>query len=671
MRRNERSAHRWAAAILLALAALAPQPVDGDEDRLASPDRVGISATLLEDGSYVAVRAAGQALLASFFDARGALLRDDVVVAETEGRRAAIGPALVALAGTELLVLWTSEPPATAVSSTRIRVAMGDVTSSASGGSSLARGAEGQLFGRRFLGDGTALTRPFPVATEGFSVAGDVAAVAMPDGGVLVVWRSSTHAGAPTSLVGRLIGVDGVPRGAARLLHESRHSLTRLAVAAGEQDGILVWSEVGEIWALALTAEGEPLGPAFPLGDRSSRDPLPSVAGAGGEYLTAWYEQPATGASRIAARWIGASGAQGPSFVVSEEAAPREAAPAVAVDQPGEFRIAWTAAPSGDEDGAEGAMAVVHLKRSGSAVARPLRLGPAEPSGGTVAVLGAAAGEFVLAWESAPGERTVLRTRLSPPGEAGGAEGLRRIHAAITEPTGTPGTCFTAECERCRSVGWSDAHDQCVYWTVGSTGSYRSAYRYTGATEGHDGAANLLMYKGDGIDDVCNVSKGSCCKSDSGCPLGIGGCSGSSRARVCRSYEQCAGAFLGSANNTGGWDKLGFTGALVLVYGGKPYDCDCTSGVEGRGGSFGLWVKSDGTIDGVSIGGPLHPNSDAGTISGEGTMFDVQTHKALTCGTYYDGLGCSAVSRQIERTPIDSRQFSSGNPFFTIASTCP
>jgi non-heme chloroperoxidase len=243
----------------------------------------------------------------------------------------------------------------------------------------------------------------------------------------------------------------------------------------------------------------------------------------------------------------------------------------------------------------------------------------------------------------------------------------------IFNETGQKGTCYGGNCQQCRAAGFSTAHDQCAQWVVGARTSYRVRYSYTGATEGHDGAANLLMFKGDGVNDVCNISKGTCCGSDSGCPLGIGHCSGSSNSKVCTASQSCVGQFGagGPLIDSGGATPLGFVGRLTAAYGGKPYDCDCTSGVEGQNGGFEVHVNANGTISNVHIWGPNEPNSGAGDIAFQGFAYEVQTYKALSCGTFTDGIGCTnGATRKTAFTNIDHRVMSGGNPDFNIPSTC-
>jgi pimeloyl-ACP methyl ester carboxylesterase len=243
---------------------------------------------------------------------------------------------------------------------------------------------------------------------------------------------------------------------------------------------------------------------------------------------------------------------------------------------------------------------------------------------------------------------------------------------AIEEQTGQQGTCSSTGCQACRDAGFTSAHDQCVSWIVGARYTYRVRYRYSGANEGHDGAANLLMRKGDGVNDVCNISKGTCCMADSGCFLGVGHCSGSGSARVCTASQSCAGQFGpgGPMADSGAVVPLGSARRLIGQYGGKPYDCDCTSGDEGRNGGFEVWVNASGSISSVGIWGPSEPATGAGNITTQGWAYEIQTYKAQTCGTFYDGLGCSGQTRRIRHTNLEYRNRSGGNPNFTVARSC-
>jgi hypothetical protein len=120
----------------------------------------------------------------------------------------------------------------------------------------------------------------------------------------------------------------------------------------------------------------------------------------------------------------------------------------------------------------------------------------------------------------------------------------------------------------------------------------------------------------------------------------------------------------------GAYTPLGFTGRIHAEYGARPYDCDCTSGVDGGNAGFEIYVNADGTIWFVSLWGPSHPPSGAGTLSTQGWTYQAQTYKALTCGTYHDGVGCIGMARQIRFTHLDYESASGGNPDFFIAQVC-
>jgi hypothetical protein len=453
--------------------------------------------------------------------------------------------------------------------------------------------------------------------------------------------------------------------GGSSLLLGDLAPISSLALSGSPGGVIVLWAEGSQLRALSVDPSGEAIAAPFQVWSGPATAPVrPAVASFGGRHLAAWVVE-ADGGAKVLARWLGNGGVQGPIFDVTGDVQPRAAAPAVAVDRSEEARIAWAAVTKG----AEGGLAVARLPRAGSAVIGPVRLGPADARAQSLRVAPGPGGEFLVTWSEPEGDVAWVHTRLLPAVQ--GADGPGNGFDAITDPTGQPGTCYTTQCQQCRAAGWTSAHDQCVYWTVGATASYRTRFRYTGADEGHDHAANLLWYKGDGVDDVCNVSKGSCCTGDSGCFLGIGGCSGSASARVCKATQSCAGEFAGSTQSIGGFQHLGFTGRLIGKYSGKPYDCDCISGVEGGSGGFEVHVNADGTIQSVELWPPSDPNSGAGTISWQGSQYSVQTHKALTCGTYYDGVGCVGLSRQIQTTAIDSRQAAWGNPDFTYYSPCP
>lgn len=671
--RHQRCFHRscFLLAVLLSLLVTgSAETLLADAQDCAPPSGWrGPISTVFSDGSYVAVvRSPGGDLQGRFLDTAGRVQGESVLLVaavETEGER--IVPreaAILAESGPEGgFLLVTSEGPAPYVRRlSDAREVPGRERS--------------QIFGRRFDRQGRALAPRFLISSPDTGQDRQPQVVALPAGGALVVWERNPAGGGEASLVSRRLDGELRPVGAEEVRELAGAGLRGVALAVAENTVLMVWerAEAGRTAVVAqlLDDRGHDLGPGLSLssaGGGVAR--FPAVGSDGASYLVAWRElDEAAQIPRLMARRVSGLGAAlGSPFDLGDGRRPAAAPPVVAAAPSGEYRVAWRDLA----DPLRGAVSVVRLPAAGSAPIGPVQVGPSRDVIAGLSIAPGEGGEFLLAWGERTGGEVMVSTALLPKA-SDSQEELRSLSAPIYPTTGEKGTCYSSSCQQCRAAGWSQAHDQCVYWAILARSSYKVRYRYTGADEGHDHAGSLLMYKGDGVDDVCNVSKGTCCQSDSGCFLGLGGCSGSSSARVCKSYQSCVGQFGAggpmSGAHGGGWLKLGWSGRLFGAYGGDPYDCDCTSGVAGSGGYFEIWVNSDGSLGAVPLAGPRHPNSGAGTISTQGSQYEVQTYKALTCGTFYDGIGCTNVYRQINPVNLDYRFYSSGNPNYYISESC-
>jgi hypothetical protein len=85
---------------------------------------------------------------------------------------------------------------------------------------------------------------------------------------------------------------------------------------------------------------------------------------------------------------------------------------------------------------------------------------------------------------------------------------------------------------------------------------------------------------------------------------------------------------------------------------------------------FEVFVDTSGGIDRVNLWGPSAPNTGAGTIETQGWAYEIQTYKAQTCGTFYDGLGCTNQTRRIRHTDLDYRANAGGDPDYTRDDFC-
>jgi hypothetical protein len=221
-------------------------------------------------------------ILARRFDAKGALLGEELLVnsyttGDQKGAAVAIDPATG-----DALVVWQSEG------------SFGTDTS------------EWSIQGRRFAADGTPVGDDFQVNshTTGAQVEPSIAPVP-PTGGFVVVWSSATSAGSDSSgssVQGRLVGPDGT------LVGQDFQINTYTTLDQGSPEAsadpvsgeiVVAWSSQGSaatdssgtsVQARRFTASGSPLSDDFQVNQGTLQDQdSPTVsAGPGGDFVVAW-----------------------------------------------------------------------------------------------------------------------------------------------------------------------------------------------------------------------------------------------------------------------------------------------------------------------------------------------------------------------------------------------
>ncbi|KAB2967359.1 MAG: hypothetical protein F9K18_04400 [Thermoanaerobaculia bacterium] len=259
------------------------------------------------------------------------------------------------------------------------------------------------VLGQTFDATGTPAGSEFGIGSGGF---GFPAAAASGIGNFLVVWESFPG----PEIAGRRFGVAGIPLGEEFQVNSytTGNQGVPEVTADGQGDFVVVWSSPGQdgseygVFGQRLDAAGSALGGEFQVNSYTiGSQSWPSVAaGRDGGFIVAWSsigqdEQPY---SVYGQRYDGAGNPLGQELKLNDSSPNGQPVPAVAVDESGQFLVAWQGREYGASDygvfarlyDPEGRPLSSHFQVS-SATALNSRH-PAVATGG--------AGEFLVVWEA-------------------------------------------------------------------------------------------------------------------------------------------------------------------------------------------------------------------------------------------------------------------------------
>jgi len=223
--------------------------------------------------------------------------------------------------------------------------------------------------------------------------------------------------------------------------------------------------------------------------------------------------------------------------------------------------------------------------------------------------------------------------------------------------------CTTEACQACRNAGYSNADGVCSFLVHRSRIEVRERFVYTGTTEGHDDAANLLQGCSGTRPTVCNVSRGTCTKCDTGCSFPLFFCQGARWEPACRPGQQCVGEWASS--KVGPWSRYDRV-SEVTVTSTSPTDCDCTWCPTGWRGSY--TVRSyNGDFAGESKTSIAQCVSNAGCMAHKGWDGVHSVDRGYVCGFISDWV-CVTYGVVIRDTI--SRSLRTGDPDFYIPPYC-
>jgi hypothetical protein len=155
------------------------------------------------------------------------------------------------------------------------------------------------IFGQRYLGDGTPLGTEFRVNTYTTNVQTRPAVASAPDGDFIVVWDSAGQDGSSAGVFGQRFASSGAPLGPEFRVNTYTTDLQYGASVAADADGafVVVWTSTGgyggtpaDVFGQRYASNGTPLGPEFRANTytTSAQDRAAVAAAPLGHFIVTW-----------------------------------------------------------------------------------------------------------------------------------------------------------------------------------------------------------------------------------------------------------------------------------------------------------------------------------------------------------------------------------------------
>jgi hypothetical protein len=267
------------------------------------------------------------------------------------------------------------------------------------------------IFGRRFASSGAALAFEFQVNAYTLNNLLFPSVALDGDADFVVVWESRLQDGSAGGVFGRRFSSAGTALAAEFQVNtytSAEQRLPRVAAAAGG-GFVVVWSSEYQdgstygIFARRFASGGVALATEFQVNDYTEGyQARPAVAmGADGRFVVAWDAYgPSDGSYQavFARRFSSSGGALGAQFRVNVYTSSAQVSPAIALEDDGDFVIAWG---SGQQDGSTTGVFARRFASSGSGVGTEFQVNSyTTGSQSRPAVAVDAGGDFVVAWLS-------------------------------------------------------------------------------------------------------------------------------------------------------------------------------------------------------------------------------------------------------------------------------
>ena len=175
------------------------------------------------------------------------------------------------------------------------------------------------------------------------------------DGDFVVTWMSNGQDGSNSGIHARRYAATGEPLGAEFLVNTSTANSQAYPAVAMDADGdfVVVWASYGQdgsesgIYGQRYNAAGAPLGGEFRVGSLAPFQVAPAVAmNDAGDFAVAWVGEDGSDYGIFARRYSDIGEAQGGDFLVNSTTFDRQVSPAVAMDADGDFVVTWASRSS-------------------------------------------------------------------------------------------------------------------------------------------------------------------------------------------------------------------------------------------------------------------------------------------------------------------------------------
>ena len=267
------------------------------------------------------------------------------------------------------------------------------------------------VFAQRFAADGSRIGGEFLVNTVTLNNQIEPSVAVDADGDFVIAWASDGADGSSWAVSARRFDAAGVPLGAEFLVNQTTAGVQAFPAVATDAAGsfVVTWHsaeqdspEEWDVYARRYSATGAPLGNEFRVNtETDSIQAYPSIdLNAAGAFVIAWRSDDQDGSQSgvYAQRYSSAGVQQGGEFRVNTTTAGDQSEPSVAVENDGDFFVAWH---SQDQDGSGLAVIARQFGSSGTPLGGEVRVNEyTDGDQGYPAVAVDAEGEYLVAWDS-------------------------------------------------------------------------------------------------------------------------------------------------------------------------------------------------------------------------------------------------------------------------------
>ena len=354
------------------------------------------------------------------------------------------------------------------------------------------------IFAQRYDVGGNPIGAEFQVNTEELSDQSEPAISMDANGDFVVVWQSEGQDGDSWGIYAQRYDSAGVAQGAEFVVNSETNTEQRNPDVEMDDAGnfVVVWQSLGQdgngegVYAQRFAASGVPQGSEFQVHTASSGDQANAAIAmdASGDFVVVWTSDDG-GSNEILAQRFDASGvAQGAEFTVNSYTPNDQRAPDVAMDDVGNFVVAWQSLA---QDGADWGVYAQRFDASGVAQGSEFRVNSTtsqEQSSPGVAM--DADGDFAITWQGKPGNFDVFLQQYEADGTAVGVE--------------TQVNTFAGGDQLRPDIAMDADGDHFVVWEGKSGGGSNSEVQGSHVPY----ASNITFVSGDGVDDSLVVLRG-------------------------------------------------------------------------------------------------------------------------------------------------------------------